>query len=277
MNPSSHKVESRRAPAVAVAALFCLSVAGVSDPAGAETPEEKGHAVAARSDRSDRGFGDSAVRLEMVLRNKAGREARRTLSIRTLEVPDEGLGDLSLVVFESPPDIEGTGLLSHARILEPDDQWLYLPALKRVKRISSVNKSGPFVGSEFAFEDFTSLELGKFDYRYLGQEPCGELVCDLVERTPRYEHSGYSRQQAWIDRDVYQVRRVEYFDRRGALLKTLTLSRYRKYAGGYWRPHELSMVNHVSGKSTDLLYSDYEFGRGLSAADFTRAALERLR
>lgn len=267
------------AVAVAVTALLgAPALGGGTAAAGAspETPEEKGFAVAARSDRSDRGFGDSTVSLEMVLRNRAGKEARRTLSVRTLEVADEGLGDLSLVVFASPPDIEGTGLLSHAKILEPDDQWLYLPSLKRVKRISSVNKSGPFVGSELAFEDFTALELGKFDYRHLGEEPCGEWVCDVVERLPRYEHSGYSRLKSWVDREVFQVRRVEYYDRKGAHLKTLTLSDYRRYGEGTWRPHRLSMVNHVNGKSTDLLYSDYRFGLGLTAADFSTGALQRL-
>lgn len=258
-------------------ALVAVATACWASALPAETPEEEGFAVAARSDRSDRGFGDSSVALEMVLRNKAGREARRSLTIRTLEVPDESRGDLSLVVFDSPPDIEGTGLLTHAKILEPDDQWLYLPALKRVKRISSVNKSGPFVGSEFAFEDFTALELEKFDYEYLGEEPCGDLVCDVIERIPRYEHSGYSRQKAWVDQDVYQVRKVEFFDRKETLLKTLTLSGYRRYEPGWWRAHELSMVNHVTGKSTDLVYSDYEFGLGLGEDDFGRGALERLR
>lgn len=244
---------------------------------GGKTPEERGFSIAARSDRSDRGFADSAVELEMVLRNKAGREARRKVSIRTLEVQDEAVGDLSLVVFDSPPDIEGTALLSHSKILEPDDQWLYLPALKRVKRISSVNKSGPFVGSEFAFEDLTALELGKYDHKYLGEEPCGELVCDVIERIPLYEHSGYTLLKSWIDREVFQVRRVDYFDRRGDLLKTLTFSDYRQYKDRYWRSHKLEMVNHVNGKSTDLLYGEYTFGVGSTEADFSTGALQRLR
>ncbi len=269
-----HRADRRGAAAAIAAAI----VAAALPPAlSAETPEEKGWRIVARSDRSDRGFGDSAVSLEMVLRNKAGKEARRQLSMRTLEIQDEALGDLSLVVFESPPDIAGTGLLSHVKILEPDDQWLYLPAVKRTKRISSVNKSGPFVGSEFAFEDFTALELEKFSYRHLGEEPCGELVCDVVERIPRYEHSGYRRQKSWIDRDAYQVRQVEFYDRKDELLKTLTLTEYRSYDGGYWRAHRLAMVNHVTGKSTDLVYSDYTFGHGLSEADFSRGALQRLR
>lgn len=243
----------------------------------AETPEEKGYAIAARSDRSDRGFTSSSVGMTMVLRNKAGKEARRTLSLRTLENPDESVGDKSLIVFDDPADIEGTALLSHAKILEADDQWLYLPALKRVKRISSVNKSGPFVGSEFAFEDFTALELEKFTYRWVREEACGEFVCDVVERTPRYEHSGYTRQLSWVDQSVFQVRQVEFYDRKGSLLKTLTLDEYRQYDGGYWRAHRLAMVNHVSGKSTDLLYDTFEFGTDLSESDFVKSALERAR
>lgn len=259
--------------------LLLLALAGTLfvPLAGAETPQEKGFDVAARSDRSDRGFGDSEVNLEMVLRNKAGKEAKRLLSIRTLEVADENMGDKSLIVFHDPADIEGTGLLSHAKILDPDDQWLYLPALKRVKRISSVNKSGPFVGSEFAFEDFTALELNKFTYRYLRSEACGDLHCDVVERIPKYEHSGYTQQIAWVDQNVYQIRQVEFYDRRGALLKTLKLTDYQKHQDQYWRAHKLSMVNHRTGKSTDLLYSNFVFGQGAKDGDFVKGVLERLR
>ena len=242
-----------------------------------DDPVDAGFSIAARSDRSDRGFGDSRVRLQMLLRNAAGQETTRDLEIVTLEIPDESEGDKSLVVFSTPRDIDGTALLSFARILEPDDQWLYLPAIKRVKRISSANKSGPFVGSEFAFEDFTSLELNKFSYRYLGSETCGAMTCDVVERIPQYENSGYTRQVARIDQGEFQVREVEFFDRRGDLLKTLTLEDYREYGEGVWRAHRMNMVNHQTGKSTELVYSDYEFHTGLRDDDFVKGRLARLR
>ncbi len=249
--------------------------------ANAEAPSgamaEKGFEVAARSDRSDRGFRDSKVELKMILRNKAGKETTRRLSIATLEIPDEGTGDKSLIVFESPADISGTALLSHAKILDPDDQWLFLPALKRVKRISSANKSGPFVGSEFAFEDFTALELNKFTYKYIREEACGELMCDVVERYPRYERSGYTKQITWLDQRDYQVRKVEFYDRRGDLLKTLVLEDYQQYEGKYWRAKRMSMVNHKTGKSTDLIYSDYTFQAGLRDRQFVKTVLTRLR
>jgi hypothetical protein len=258
---------------VTATALIAFSAAGLQ----AKTPEEAGYEIAARSDRSDRGFGDSRVELQMVLRNAAGQEATRKLEIATLEVPDEDAGDKSLVVFSTPRDIDGTALLSFAQILEPDDQWLYLPALKRVKRISSANKSGPFVGSEFAFEDFTSLELNKFSYKHVGIEACGELQCDLVERFPLYENSGYQRQLAKIDQQHHQIREVVYFDRRGDLLKTLSLENYRDYGDGLWRPQTMKMVNHQTGKSTDLVYSDYDFDTGLGDGDFVKGRLSRLR
>ena len=182
-----HKINT----SLTIALAFGITFAG---PIAANTPAEQGFEIAARSDRSDVGFGDSRVGLQMILQNAAGQQSTRSLEIATLAKPDESVGDKSLVLFVTPRDIEGTALLSHAKILDPDDQWLFLPALKRVKRIASSNKSGPFVGSEFAFEDFTAIELNKFDYRYVGTEACGDLTCDVIERTPRYENSGYTRQ-----------------------------------------------------------------------------------
>jgi len=240
------------------------------------TGDNPGYDIAARSDRTDLGFGDSEVELQMILRNAAGQESTRSLRIATLEKPDESVGDKSLVVFDTPRDIEGTALLSHARILDPDDQWLYLPALKRVKRISSSNKSGPFVGSEFAFEDFTAIELNKFDYSYVGEEACGEMTCDVLERTPVYENSGYTKQVSWIDQEVFQIRKVEFYDRRGGLLKVLELGDYRDY-DGIWRAHRLSMTNVQTNKQTELVYGDYTFDNGLDENDFVKGRLSRLR
>ena len=260
---------------ISLAMLLVLSLP-VADRALAAGAEDRGFDIAARSDRSDAGFGDSEVELTMVLRNAAGQETQRSLKILTLEKPDETVGDKSLVVFDTPRDIEGTALLSHAQILEPDNQWLYLPALKRVKRISSANKSGPFVGSEFAFEDFTSLELNKFEYAYVGEESCDGFVCDVVERLPVYENSGYTRQVAYIDQTHFQVRKVEFFDRRGDLLKVLSFSDYRDY-DGIWRAHRLNMINVQTNKETDLVYGDFTFDVGLKDGDFVQGRLARLR
>ncbi len=239
--------------------------------------QERGYELAARSDASDNGFGNSQVDVTMRLRNAAGQETTREMNFSTLERESTDVGDKSLVVFSTPRDVEGTALLSHAQILDPDDQWLFLPALGRVRRISSANKSGPFVGSEFAFEDFTSLELNKYEYNWIGEDEIDGLAVDVVERFPLYENSGYTRQVSYIDRDVHQIRRVEFFDRRGDLLKSLELTEYREYEGGIWRAHQLTMENHQTGKSTDLIYADFEFDADLSDGDFDRAVLDRIR
>lgn len=242
----------------------------------AQNAEQKGFDIAARSDRSDRGFGDSTSTLTMILRTANGQEARRSMRQTVLEDPDEKVGDKSINVFDSPNDVAGTALLSHAKILNADDQWLYLPALKRVKRISSSNKSGPFLGSEFAFEDFTAQELGKFSYRYLKSERCGSLTCDVVQRVPKYRNSGYAQQIVWIDQRDHQFRQIQFYDRGNSLMKTLTLTDYKKYNGKFWRALTLTMRNHQTGKSTVLKFSDYKFGTGLRASDFVQGRLSRI-
>ncbi len=264
---------------VALVALLTLSA-----PAFSETAEEKGFAIAARSDRSDRDFADSETTATMVLRNARGQESKRVLKQRIKEVADETYGDKSIIIFQSPADVDGTAMLSHANILDPDDQWLYLPALKRIKRISSKNKSGPFVGSEFAFEDFTAQELGKFDYKFIKEEPCPDnsaVICDVVERTPKYEFSGYTRQMTWIDQPDYQVRRIDFYDRKNDLLKTLDFKNYKKYktAGNdnVWRAQTLAMTNHLTGKSSDFLFGEYSFDLGLKKNDFEKGTLKRAR
>ena len=131
----------------------------------AETPPEKGLTIAREADRRDNGFGDFTARMEMILRNRQGEESTRRLRISTLEV--KGDGDKGLSVFDEPADVKGTALLTFTHKAGEDDQWLYLPALKRVKRIASANKSGPFMGSEFAYEDVASQEIEMRNRRVL--------------------------------------------------------------------------------------------------------------
>lgn len=253
-----------------------LCLLWVSPSAPAEDAEEKGLAVARESDRRDSGFGDSQADVLMELEDLKGNLRTRRLKISTLEGADPNVGDKSLVVFEEPRDIRGTALLSYAQILEPDDQWLYLPALKRVKRISSVNRSGAFVGSEFAYEDLTGQELEKYSYQWLRDEPCDPFRCAVVERRPLYEDSGYSRLETWYDLEEFRIMRVDYYDLDGELLKRLTLADYRQYLQRFWRPHELLMDSFQTGKKTWLRYDDYRFQSGLSERDFTQSSLRRV-
>jgi len=241
----------------------------------AETPEEKGLAIAVAADKRDSGFETVTAKMVMTLRNRQGQESTRYIRTRTLEV--EGDGDKTLSIFDRPADVKHTAVLTYSHGLEPDDQWLYLPALKRVKRINSRNKSGPFVGSEFAFEDLGSQEVEKYSYKYLRDEPCGEWECYVIERYPEYEYSGYTRQVGWIDKAEYRPVKIEFYDRKDALLKTLTHRAYKEYIDYYWRPDEMYMENHQTGKTTTLKWSDYKFKTEIAERDFNPNALPRLR
>ncbi|TQV79964.1 outer membrane lipoprotein-sorting protein [Denitrobaculum tricleocarpae] len=261
-----------------MASALALPLGAFAEDLAGLPPEERGYRIMERSDLSDAGFGSSTVDLTMTLTDGSGRSTVRNMQIDTLEKRGNGNGDKSLTRFFSPPDVEGTALLSHARILDPDDQWLYLPGLRRVKRISSSNKSGPFVGSEFAFEDLTANELGKYAYRYLEtvQDAATGLELDVVECKPLYERSGYSKLHCYVDAEIHQSRRVEFFDRGGRLFKTLELLDYRQSTDGFWRAHEQVMTNHLTGKATTLRFGEFEFGISLNQRDFEPSILDRL-
>ena len=184
--------------------LVCAPV--FAQTAQDQTPEQKGLAIAREADLRDQGFADSTATMQMTLRNRHGEESLRQMRTKTLEQMDDG--DKSLIVFDQPRDVKGTALLTYTHKAGSDDQWLYLPALKRVKRIASSNKSGPFMGSEFAYEDLSSQEVEKYTYKYLrdetfdgDEEHAGKTVF-VIERFPVDEKSGYTRQLVWMDQDV---------------------------------------------------------------------------
>ncbi len=239
-----------------------------------QTPEEKGLAIALAADEKDNGFGDFTADMQMILRNRHGQESIRKIRIRTLEVENDG--DKSLTIFDNPRDVKGTAFLTFTHKVGDDDQWLYLPALKRVKRISSRNKSGSFMGSEFSYEDIASQEVEKYTYKWIRDENYEDQECFIIERYPvDKKNSGYTRQVVWMDKTEYRVLKVDYYDRKNAHLKTLTAKGYSRYSEKFWRADEMFMINHQNGKSTRLVWSDYKFHTGLKDKDFSKNSLKR--
>lgn len=250
--------------------LFISTLMAVSLSLSAQSPEERGLEIAKAAEEADLGFGSSTVELKMTLTNRNGQKSERFLRTKTLELTEDG--DKSLIVFHSPKDVKGTATLTFTHKVGADDQWLYLPSIKRVKRISSNNKSGPFVGSEFAYEDLSSQEVEKYTYKFLKEE--GDML--HVEQDPVDPKSGYTRRIAVYNKDKgYRVEKVEFYDRKNALLKTLTYGDYTLYKDKFWRAGTLKMVNHQSNKETMLEFKDYNFDANLSDDDFSQVALKR--
>lgn len=257
-------------------ALVCLCMPGGQTFAqDEEMSEQKGLRIATKASERNDGFGDFSAKLTMVIRNRQGREKVRELRFKVLEVPEDG--NKSLFVFDKPKDVQGTALLIHAHIDEPDDQWIFLPALQRVKRISTSERSGSFMGSEFSYEDLSEPEVEEFTYKYLRDEPCGELTCTVTEHYPVDEKSGYNRKIVWQDTEEFRTWKMELYDRRDVHLKTLTFTDYQEYNEKFWRAGEQTMVNHLTSASTVLRWNDYKFGLNLDESEFSTTALRRIR
>ncbi|PCJ94545.1 MAG: outer membrane lipoprotein-sorting protein [Flavobacteriaceae bacterium] len=236
----------------------------------AQSPEERGLEVAKAADAADTGFGSSTVELRMILKNKNGQVSERKMSTKTLEMETDG--DKSLIIFNTPKDVKGTSTLTFTHRVGSDDQWLYLPSISRVKRISSNNKSGPFMGSEFAYEDLSSQEVEKYTYKFLKSE--GNFL--IVEQDPVDPKSGYTRRVVTYNKDKgYRIEKSEFYDRKDTLLKTLDYSGYKQYKNKYWRAGQMKMVNHQSNKETTLEFSDYNFEKELTEDDFSQNSLKR--
>ena len=248
--------------------------AWASPPEGA-SPEEQGRHVFVTQDEMDTGYQDAVAKMTMTLVNAAGQESQRKMIYRTLEVSDDG--DKTMIIFEHPRDIKGTALLTFEHADRGDDQWLFLPALKRVKRLASKNKSGSFVGSEFSYEDISSNQPAKYDYQYLREDKDRGADVWVIERDPLDPNSGYTKIVSWVDQSNYQIVKEEYFDRKGSPLKVQVNHGNKIYLGKFWRPSEIIMENLQTRKKSTLKFEDWEFRKGLKESFFTKRSLERQR
>lgn len=248
-------------------------------PVRAETPEEKGLAIIKDAETRGENFGDLRADAEMVIRNGRGGEAKRGLKIALLDLP--GSASRSLTVVDAPKDVKGTALLTHTAADASDQQWLYLPAAARTKRIASSGRSGPFMGSEFSFDDFSAQTIERYRFKWLRTEPCPAPLarekCDVIERIPKDNGSGYARQEVWMDQSQRRLQKAEYYDAQNQRIKTLVAEGYQQYEGKFWRATTLTMSNARSGASTVLRWSNIRFKSGLTEADFDTSRLASAR
>jgi outer membrane lipoprotein-sorting protein len=213
--------------------------------------------------------------MSMILRNAQGDEVERKMRLKSLEITDDG--DKGLTIFDQPLDVRGTVFLNFTHATEPDDQWMYLPKLSKVKRIRSRNKSGPFMGSEFAFEDMSSFEIEKYKFKFLRDETYEGQASFVLEQIPTDKNSGYSKQIVWVDKEHYRALKIEFYDRKGSLLKELANFDFTLYLGKYWRPLRVEMFNEQNGKSTELVTHELNFNTGLTDNDFNKGTLKNVR
>lgn len=229
--------------------------------------------VAKMNDKVMSDFQDSKSKMTMTLINAKGQTKIRHIESKTLEL--EG-GDKSLMEFLSPADVKGTKFLNYEHAKKDDDQWLYLPALKRVKRISSKNKSGSFMGSEFSYEDISSFNIEKYDYKSeeAKEEQLNGKDIYKVERYPNYKYSGYTKQVSYIDKKSFLTLQVDYYDRKKSLLKSAYFTEY-KLINGVYRNGTIQMKNFSNSKESTLVWNEESIKNGLTKKDFHKRVLKK--
>lgn len=235
------------------------------------TPGIEAIDIERKADEIQAGYIGEFRKMTLTLINAEGRESQRKLDFWGHEEPDRH--DKTLVRFSFPPDIKDTALLTYEKGAEDDDQWLYLPALKRAKRIASSNKSGSFMGSEFAYEDLVVRQFEKYNFKYLGDDTVDGKDCYVMERTPKNSNSGYSKIIRWRYKDNLQEAKSQYFDRKGELVKERFMEGHHQ-VDGIWRSRKITVRNVQTKKASTLSFDEIKLKIPTDAAMFKVRALE---
>ena len=214
----------------------------------------------------------------MTLHNAKGRtKLRRMLnySIRTEEDQYQ-----SLIKFVEPANVNNVGLLTWTQTApKEDDQWLYLPASKKIKRITGGSKSNAFMGTDFAYEDMGSENLTAHKYNLIGEETVDGHDCWIVEALPGNEqqkkNSGYSKRVFWIRKDIYFTVKADFYDRRSNLKKIATYSDVAEIGGGAWRGNNVLMKDLKRKTMTELVVDKRDVQTPISASLFDPQSLKR--
>jgi hypothetical protein len=233
---------------------------------GSSAGDEKGLEIAGKVDRAWSGYKGEENELELELVSATGETVARRLRGKMRE---SGESEQTIMTIIWPADQKGTRLLTWSHRREDDDQWLYLPSIQRVKRISAGGRSGSFLGSEFAYEDLVNTTwVENYDHKYVREQTVGTRETWVVERYPRDRDSGYSKQVVWFDKEYLSALRVDFYDRKGKLLKSATFKAWKKY-NGKWRADRIDMINRQTGKKSSVVWKSRALGKAFADEEFS--------
>ncbi len=216
---------------------------------------------------------DIESQLTMTLINSRG--DRREREIKQF-IKDFGDQEKKIMFFTAPSDVRNTSFMSWSYTSEAkdDDQWIYLPALKKVKRISSDSKSDSFMGSDFTYDDLGDRHPSEDSHKLLREETLKGEECYVVESIPLDEDSAYSRMVSWIIKDKWIGLKREYYDEDEELLKVLTVKSFDKI-DGYWVLLHFEMHNVQKDHTTRMELADVTIDHGIADSTFTERMMKR--
>lgn len=248
----------------AAAATLVVGGAQAMPDLDGKSPLEAGTELAEYAETVHAGWTSSKSEGRMVLRDAQGSENTQKLKTWLLESEGGKDGGRSFIVY----DEKGTALLTHMNRTKPDNQWVWIPGLKRKMRVKAANITGAFIGSEFAIEDLRSQYPEKYEITLLGEDEYDGKFCWKLQRVPLVKETGYSKHVVWMDQKDFLFLKTEFYDKKGDLLKTLTTHDWQQYNSAFWRANKSSMVNHQTGRSSDMLMDDIELGIKLKKSSF---------
>jgi len=215
--------------------------------------------------------------ISITLVDKNGKTRNREIASYTMK---EGTTDKTVLVFKTPRDVAGISYLSFDYPDKADgstvdsDSWIYLPAMKKVRRISGSSKDDDFQGTDFTYDDLGNRSLSKDDFAILGSEKVNGADCWILEAKAKDSKAKVSRRVTWVDKKTYVTHKGEYYDKQNRLQKTLTCENIKQIKG-YWSTQKMTMTNVQSNHKTIYEVKDLKYDEDVNASYFTVSALER--
>jgi len=222
---------------------------------------------------------DSKSAATMTLINAAGQQRVQRVASQT-RLQEDGVSQMRIVRFLYPPDLKGTATLTVEHTERDDDIWMYLPVLRKVRRLASKNKRDSYVGTDFSYGDIIGHKVGDYTHRLIGAETFEGMECFVVESIPVsdtvHREGGYGKRVSWIRKDNFVSTKLEGYDLQGRLFKRLLVTDIRQVdpALGRWQPMRLEMINLETGHRTVFSYDDFRANVGIQPTIFTRRYLE---
>lgn len=207
-----------------------------------------------------------------------GRERTREISMAS-RLFENGKTEKRIVRFLAPAEIRGTGMLVFDYDNNDDDMWIYMPALRKTRRIVSTEKGQSFMGSEFSNADMASPSLDDYQYRILGSEIQDGIDCWKIEVLPVNnivaDESGLSRKVTWIGKSDYVMRKSEFYDLDNGLMKVLTTSDIREITQGKHMAAYMEMRNEQNGRRSVFIMDKLQYSPDVKEEYFTVMYLEK--
>jgi hypothetical protein len=219
--------------------------------------------------------GSLTSTISLIITEKSGATRKRTISMSTKSYP--GGQEKRLIRFMEPADVRGTAMLVIDNKNTADEMWIYLPALKKTRRIVSTEKGKSFMSSEFSNADMSSPTLSDFTNRHIDNSGAGETW--MIKSTPsddkKADEYGFSRKVSYVGKDDYRTRKMEFYNFDNKLFKVIEIKNFQPLSGGRYLVKDMTAENLITGRKSEIIFSKITEGAVIDDSVFMVQNLER--